>query len=122
MPKRFLIIDDSKTFREIMREVVQSLGHVMVGEAADGIEGIEKFKQLRPDVTLLDIEMPRMAGVETLKGILAEDPDAAIIMLTKVDDIAVVDECILAGARDYVVKDRLLQAAERIAAAIPVAS
>ena len=114
MAKRFLIVDDSKTYRAIMRELVVSMGHEVVGEAVDGVEAVEKHKELHPDVTLLDIEMPRMVGIDALKAIMADDPEAAIIMLTSVDDMGVVDDCIMSGARDYIRKDKLDQAPQRI--------
>ena len=115
MAKRFLIVDDSVSFRQIMCELVLSMGHEVAGEAVDGVEAVEKHKELRPDVTLLDIRMPRMVGIDALKQIIANDPEAAVVMLTSVDDIGVVDDCIMAGARDYIRKDRIDEAARRIA-------
>jgi two-component system chemotaxis response regulator CheY len=83
--------------------LLKQLGHEAV-EASDGAQAVEVFKQVRPDVVLLDITMPVMDGLEALREILALDPKARVAMVTAVGQQKVVMEAMKAGARDFVVK------------------
>ena len=102
---RFLIVDDDEVVRELISVLVESMGHEVVGEAENGAQGIDLFKKNRPDITLLDIQMPVMNGLEALKKIMKIDRNAAVLMLTAVDNNLVAEDCILAGAKDYLRKD-----------------
>ena len=77
-----LLVDDSKTVRILVRAMLEKLGHTVVGEAADGLEGCEKYFALKPDITLVDITMPVMGGIATVQKITEKDKDAQIIILT----------------------------------------
>jgi DNA-binding NarL/FixJ family response regulator len=83
MPKRILVVDDSDTVRRVIRLFLEShTGLEVCGEAGDGVDGIEKAKELRPDLVLLDLAMPRMNGAEAasvLKGLM---PDVPLILFT----------------------------------------
>ena len=66
---KILIVDDSRTSRKILRTILESAGHEVVGEAVDGVDGVNKFRELSPEITTLDITMPNMDGLEALKEI-----------------------------------------------------
>ena len=120
-PIRVLLVDDHSLFRSGIRSLLQRHADFdVVGEAADGVEGIKRARQLQPDVVLLDLHMPGMSGVETLQLMREDCPDTAIIMLTvseQSDDLAL---AMRAGARGYLIKnietDYLLRAIRRAAA------
>jgi two-component system, NarL family, nitrate/nitrite response regulator NarL len=96
----------------------------VVGEASDGVEGIKRVKQLRPDVVLLDLNMPGMSGLETLQLLLQDCPDTAVIMLTVSEDAEDLTAALQAGARGYLLKnietDYLIRSIKRAAAGEPV--
>ncbi len=102
---RVLIVDDMQAMRAIAKTHVTSLGAEVAGEAENGEVALELYLAEKPDLVLLDIEMPVKDGISTLKAILAEDSNANIVMLTSVDNMMVVEDCIFAGARDYIRKD-----------------
>lgn len=76
----------------------------MVGQAADGEEALELFEKLRPELTTLDIVMPKMRGTEVLEIILTKYPDSNIIMASSVSDARTVMHCLKIGAKQYIVK------------------
>ena len=86
---------------------MKTAGFDVVGTGANGEEGVNLFKELKPDITLLDIEMPVMSGIKALGQIMETDPDAFVVMLTSVDNMDVVDDCLDTGAFDYVTKDNM---------------
>ncbi|MBJ6750157.1 response regulator transcription factor [Geomonas anaerohicana] len=69
MKRRVLIVDDVEDIRQMLRFMVEREGHVIVAEAANGVEAVEKFREHRPDVTIMDIDMPLMTGVEAAREI-----------------------------------------------------
>ena len=71
---KILIVDDSRTSRKMLRNILESNGHEIIDEAVNGQEGVQKFQALKPDVVTLDITMPVVDGVEALKMIKALDP------------------------------------------------
>lgn len=99
-----LIVDDADFTRDILREIVQDLGWSVSGEAADGTQALELYRQQRPDLVLLDITMPGMDGNEALARILAEDPEASVVMITALGQKEQVLAAIKLGARDFVIK------------------
>ncbi len=101
---RVLIAEDQDHLRLLVRNIVKGLGLVLVGEACDGQEAVDKYQELKPDLTLLDINMPHKTGVEALKEILDLDEYANVVMLTSVFDMATVQQCVDAGALHYVLK------------------
>ncbi|MES2319380.1 MAG: response regulator [Pseudomonadota bacterium] len=120
-PIRVLLVDDHSLFRSGIRSLLQRhTEFAVVGEAADGVEGIKRAKQLKPDVVLLDLHMPGMSGVETLHLMHQDCPDTAIIMLTVSEESDDLAEAMRAGAQGYLIKnietDYLLRAIRRAAA------
>lgn len=79
---KILIVDDSRTSRKILRGLLEESGHEVIGEAENGFEGVEKFKELNPEITTLDITMPVMDGLEALSKIKECNKDAKVIMIT----------------------------------------
>jgi two-component system chemotaxis response regulator CheY len=101
---RVLVIDDEESVRIWLKGLLVSLGCEVVGEAENGQEGVELFKRERPDLVLLDLQMPVMNGDEALDHIIIEDPDAYVIILTSVSDAKVIIDDLMAGARYYLPK------------------
>ncbi|MEQ8665582.1 MAG: response regulator [Rhodospirillales bacterium] len=103
-PKRVLIADDDWIMRSLLSELVTSAGAEVIGEAEDGNQAIEIFRRQRPDLAILDVNMPVRDGVSALKRIVAETPDAKIVMLSANDDVTVAESCLYFGARNYINK------------------
>jgi len=109
---RILIVDDSEFFRETMKEILEDEGYTIAGEACDGAEAIAKYRELRPDITTMDVTMPVMDGIEALKNILELDPDAKVIMASSSAQQSKVSEALILGAYEFLPKpfdrDRIL--------------
>ena len=99
-----LIVDDATFMRTMLRGILEKTGHTIIGEAADGNEAINKYKQLRPDLVTLDITMPDADGITALKGIRQIDENAICIMCSAMGQQAMVIEAIQNGAKDFIVK------------------
>jgi two-component system nitrate/nitrite response regulator NarL len=120
-PISVLLVDDHTLFRSGIRSLLQRhADFVVVGEAADGAEGIKRALQLQPDVILLDLNMPGMSGVETLQLMLQDCPEQVVIMLTVSEDADDLAVALKAGACGYLIKnidaDYLMRAIRRAAA------
>jgi two-component system chemotaxis response regulator CheY len=111
---RVLIVDDAAFMRKMLSDALTGGGHEVVGEAGNGVEAVERFQELRPDLTTLDITMPEKDGIQALKEILTFDPAARVVMCSALGQESKVLESIKAGAKDFVVKpfqaDRVLEA------------
>jgi len=106
MPLRLLIVDDHRLFRQGLRQICEVKGgFAVVGEAENGREGVELALQLKPDVVLMDIEMPGMDGVEATRQITLHLPETRVIILTMYRQDDYVFEALKAGARGYLLKD-----------------
>lgn len=120
MAKRILITDDALFMRVTLKNILVQNGYEVVGEAANGAESVEMYKQLRPDIVTMDITMPEMDGLTALKTIRAGDPNARIVMCTAMGQKNMVVEAIQAGAKDFIVKpfqpERVLDALGKAAA------
>ncbi|MBO4903408.1 MAG: response regulator [Lachnospiraceae bacterium] len=101
---KVLLIDDSKTSRKFLKEIVETAGHEVIGEAGDGEEGYLKFKELRPDLVTLDITMPKMDGLESLQLIRKEDENAKVIMITAAGQKEKMMLAIKYGASEFIAK------------------
>lgn len=100
-----LIIDDSVIARMYLRSILERVGLDDIVEAEDGNEGIAVFKTSLPDLVLLDIEMPGMDGLGALKVLAPIKGKSRIVMATAVENSEVIEDCLLAGADDYIRKD-----------------
>ena len=117
-PIRVLLVDDHSLFRSGIRSLLQRhADFVVVGEAADGVEGIKRCQQLKPDVVLLDLHMPGMSGVETLHLMQQDCPGMTVLMLTVSEESEDLALAMRAGAQGYLIKnietDYLLRAIRR---------
>ncbi len=101
---RVLICDDSMFARHTTRRILRDAGHEVVGEAENGEDAIAKFRDLRPDLLVIDLVMPRLNGTEAIRRIVAADPDARAIVCSATGQEKLVNEALEAGARGYVVK------------------
>ncbi|MCR4684271.1 MAG: response regulator [Lachnospiraceae bacterium] len=99
-----LLVDDSKTSRRMLREIIEGAGHKIIGEAENGEEGYLKFKELKPDLVTLDITMPKMDGLEALKLIHKEDENAKVIMITAAGQKEKMMQAIKEGASEFITK------------------
>ncbi len=101
---RILVADDASFMRQMIREIVESEGFEVCGEASDGIEAIDEYKRLHPDVVTMDIVMPRKSGIDAVRGIMDIDPTACVVMCSALGQETLVTEALQAGARDFIVK------------------
>ncbi len=101
---RILLVDDSKTSRKILRGILEENGHEVIGEAVNGEEGVDKFKELHPDITTMDITMPVMDGLTALKDIMELDKNAKVIMVTAAGQKTKMVDAIKYGAAEFLAK------------------
>ena len=99
-----LVVDDSKFMAKSMKRGLEKLEYEVVGIGHDGLEGVEKYQALLPDVVLLDVTMPNMDGLDCLIEIRKTHPNARIIMLSAIQDEDVINQCYDAGAANYLKK------------------
>ena len=115
MAVRVLVVDDAAFMRMMVKDILTKNG--VVGEAENGMKAVEKYNELRPDLTTMDITMPEMDGISAVKAIRKIDPNAKIVMCSAMGQQAMVIEAIQAGARDFIVKpfqaDRVLEAVRK---------
>ena len=104
MGKRVMVVDDTKFMRMLLMNILKPAGFEVVGEAEDGVQAMEMYRKLKPDLVTMDIVMPNLTGLEALKGIRSEFPDARIIMCTALGQEAMVKEALTNGAKGYIVK------------------
>lgn len=117
MAGRILIVDDAAFMRMMIKDILSKNGFEVVDEAADGAQAVEKYKEHTPDLVTMDITMPEMDGITSLKEIKKIDPNAKIIMCSAMGQQAMVIDAIQAGAKDFIVKpfqaDRVLEAIKK---------
>jgi len=102
--KTVLVVDDSSLMRRLIRNILTKNGYEVVGEAMNGRLGVEKYKELRPDLVTLDMVMDEMNGLEALKLIKEENPKANVIMVSSMGQEIIVREAIMAGADNFLIK------------------
>lgn len=114
MSKRVLIVDDAAFMRIKLKDILEKNNYEVAGEAENGIEAVEKYKELNPDIVTMDITMPEMDGIQALKEIKEINGDAVVIMCSAMGQQAMVIDAIQAGAKDFIVKpfqaDRVMEA------------
>ena len=118
MSKNILIVDDAAFMRMMLKDMLSKNDFNVVGEAVNGKDAVEKYKELSPDLVTLDITMPELDGIGALKAIKQVNPDAKVIMCSAMGQQAMVLESIQAGARDFIVKpfqaDRVVEAVNKV--------
>lgn len=100
----FLVVDDSLITIRKLSQLLEDLGHRVVGTATGGAEAVERYREIRPDLVTMDITLPDLSGIEAVKGIMAEDPEALVVMVTSHGQEQMVIDSIDAGAKGYVMK------------------
>jgi len=102
---RTIIADDEPHIRTLMKVVLESMGFEIIAQAANGQEAVDLFLKLKPDILLMDINMPIKTGLEALKEIIVLDPALCVIMLSSVSDVESVEQAIEIGAAHFIRKD-----------------
>jgi two-component system chemotaxis response regulator CheY len=104
MPKKVLIVDDSILMRRMIAETMSDAGWEVVGEAGDGREAVDKFRQLSPDAVTMDIVMPGISGMYALEEILKIDAEAKVVVVSALNQTRQISEAIRKGAHDFIAK------------------
>lgn len=115
---RILIVDDAAFMRMMLKDILEKSGYQVIGEASNGIKAVELYKKDKPDIVTMDITMPEMDGIESLKEIIEFDPKANVIMCSAMGQQGMVMDAIKAGAKDFIVKpfqaERVLEAVKKV--------
>ena len=102
--KNVLIVDDSRTSRKVLRDILERAGYSIVGEAVNGQEGFDEYMKLKPDIVTMDITMPVLDGIDSLKLIREADPNAKVVMITAAGQKHKMMEAVKLGATEFVAK------------------
>ncbi|WP_369900277.1 response regulator [Bacillus manliponensis] len=121
MAHKILVVDDAMFMRTMIKNLLKSSSDFeVIGEAENGLEAIEKYKELKPDIVTLDITMPEMDGLEALKEIIGIDANAKVVICSAMGQQGMVLDAIKSGAKDFIVKpfqaDRVIEALTKVAA------
>lgn len=101
---RVLIVDDEPNIRFLFKMVVERSGMKVVGMAASGAAGLTYYRRFRPDLVVMDIDMPMKSGLEALDEMVTEYPEANVIMMSSYVDESVVRQCFKLGAMNFILK------------------
>ena len=104
MSKRLLVTDDALIIREIIKDAAQSAGWEIAGEASNGQMAVEMYEALRPDACTIDLVMPEYDGLHGLRGIMALNPEAKVVVVSALDQKSVLKETFRLGVSDFIVK------------------
>ncbi len=104
MAKKVLVVYDSVFMRDIIKDIFAAGGFTVVGEAGNGVEAVEKYKELKPDLVTMDLVMPYRNGIDATREILRGDNKALVVMCSALGQETMVMEAIEAGAVDFIVK------------------
>jgi two-component system chemotaxis response regulator CheY len=102
--KNVVIVDDSRTSRKVLRDILERAGYSIVGEAVNGQEGFDEYMKLKPDIVTMDITMPVLDGIDSLKLIREADPNAKVVMITAAGQKHKMMEAVKLGAAEFVAK------------------
>lgn len=115
---KIMLVDDAAFMRMMLKDILSKAGYDPIVEAENGLVAVEKFKEEKPDLTIMDITMPEMDGIEAVKQIRGLDGKANVIMCSAMGQQAMVIESIQAGAKDFIVKpfqpERVVEAVKKV--------
>ena len=115
---KVLVVDDALFMRKVLIKMLTECGLEIAGEAQNGTEAVEKYKELKPDLVTLDIIMPGENGIEVVKKLININPEAKIIVVSAIGQISIAQDAVTAGAKDVVLKpinkDKLLEAVNKL--------
>ena len=118
MAKGILLVDDAAFMRMMLKDILVKNGYEVLGEAENGLKAVEKYKELNPELVIMDITMPEMDGIDAVKEIKKINSGASVIMCSAMGQQAMVIEAIQSGAKDFIVKpfqaDRILEAVKKV--------
>ncbi len=104
MGARILLVDDAQFMRMMLKNILTGAGYEICGEGENGVQAIEKYKELKPDLVVMDMIMPEMGGIDAVRELVKIDPNARVLMCSAMGQQALVVEAIQVGAKDFVVK------------------
>jgi len=104
MARSVLVCDDAMFTRMMLTGLLQEAGYEVLGEAENGIAAVERYDELRPDIVLMDMVMPGMSGIEAVRAIRQQHPEARIVMCTAMGQSQLCEEAIMAGAMGFIMK------------------
>jgi len=117
--KKVLVVDDAKFMRAKLKTILDGSDFEVVGEAGDGKEALNMYSRLRPDLVTMDITMPVVDGITSLKAIRKLDPDARVVMISALGQKEKIKDSIIAGARDFILKpfvpEKVVEVVTRVA-------
>lgn len=118
MNLKVLVVDDLEFMRRVICDILQKEGYDIIGESTNGVEAVKDYRELNPDLVLLDITMPIMNGLTALKKIKNYDPHAKVIMCSSLGQQKYIIKAIQLGAKDFIVKpfspERIISAVKRV--------
>lgn len=102
--KRILVVDDAPYVRQMFKDVLKTYNYKVSGEASDGEKALKKYRRIKPDIVIMDILMPTLDGISSMKNILEYDSNAKIIVVTAVGKKGLEKECMKVGAKAFLTK------------------
>ncbi len=118
MALRVMVVDDALFMRNMLKDIFVRAGYEVVAEAEDGEMALGLYQKTRPDLVTMDIVMPKKSGIDALRDIMAEDPDACVVMVSALGQDSLVLDAVESGAKDFIVKpfkeDKVLEIVKRI--------
>ena len=118
MTLRVMIVDDALFMRNMLKDIFGRASYDVVAEAEDGVMALELYQETKPDLVTMDIVMPKKSGIEALQDIMAENPEACVVMVSALGQDSLVLDAVEAGAKDFIVKpfneEKVLEIVKRI--------
>ncbi len=118
MALRVMVVDDALFMRNMLKDIFVRAGYDVIAEAENGEMALQLYQETKPDLVTMDIVMPKKSGIEALQDIIAEDPEACVVMVSALGQDSLVLDAVESGAKDFIVKpfkeDKVLEIVKRI--------